>query len=100
VRVGEETVRVEVDAGQIQAAPDSEPETMIELSRPGMRALILGARASEIEETGDVSIHGNRRRAHALLNTLTGPPRLAGLRPQLEASAADAQTEDQSRTSA
>jgi len=100
VRVGEETVRVEVDAGQIQAAPDSEPETMIERRRPGMRAIILGARASEIEETGDVSIHGNRRRAHALLNTLTGPPRLAGLRPQLEASAADAQTEDQSRTSA
>jgi DNA-binding HxlR family transcriptional regulator len=86
VRVGEETVRVEVDAGQIQAAPDTEPDTTIELTRPGMRALILGARASEIEQTGDLKIQGNRRRAHALLNTLTGPARLAGLRPQLEAS--------------
>jgi DNA-binding HxlR family transcriptional regulator len=93
VRVGEETVHVAVDAGQIHAAPDSEPDTTIELTRPGMRALILGARASEIEQTGDLSIQGNRRRAHAFLNTLTGPARLAGLRPQLEAAAADAQAE-------
>lgn len=90
VRAGEETVRVAVDAGQIHAAPDTEPDTTIELSRPGMRALILGTRAAEIEHTGDLSIHGNRRRAHALLNTLTGPPRLAALRPQLEPAAADA----------
>jgi hypothetical protein len=60
-----------------------------------MRALILGARASEIEQTADLSIHGNRRRAHALLNTLTGPPKLAALRPQLESAAADAQRGDQ-----
>jgi hypothetical protein len=60
IRVGEETVRVAVDAGQIHAAPDSEPDTTIELTRPGMSSLILGARASEIEQTGDLSIHGNR----------------------------------------
>jgi DNA-binding HxlR family transcriptional regulator len=90
VRVGEETVRVEVVAGQIHAAPDSEPDTTIELNRPGMRALILGARASEIEQAGDLSIGGNRRRARAFLNSLTGPPRLAALRQQLEAAAADA----------
>jgi DNA-binding HxlR family transcriptional regulator len=89
VRVAEETVRVAVDAGQIYAAPDSEPDTTIELTRPGMRALILDARASEIEQADDLSIHGNRRRAHALLNTLTGPPRLAVLRQQLQATAAD-----------
>ena len=94
VRVGEEVVRVDV-AGEIHAAPDSEPDTTIELTRPGMRALILGARASEIEQTGDLSIQGNRRRAHALLNTLTGPPRLSALRPQLEAAAAHAQRGDQ-----
>jgi DNA-binding HxlR family transcriptional regulator len=88
VRVGEETVRVEVDAGQIHATPDSEPDITIELTRPGMRALILGARASDIEQTGNVSIQGNRRSAHAFLNTLTGPPGLAGLRQQLEAAAA------------
>jgi DNA-binding HxlR family transcriptional regulator len=85
VRVEEEGVRVEVAEGQIHAAPDSEPDTTIELTRPGLRALILGGRASEIEQTGDLSIQGNRRQAHALLNTLTGPPVLAGLRPQLEA---------------
>lgn len=85
VRVDEETVRVEVDAGQIHAAPDSEPDTTLELTRAGMRALILGARAAELEQAGDLSIDGNRRRAHALLNALTGPPRLAALRQQLEA---------------
>jgi DNA-binding HxlR family transcriptional regulator len=90
VRVAEETVRVEVDAGRIQAAPESEPDTSIELTRPGMRALILGARASEIEQSGELSIQGKRRRAHALLNALTGPVRLAALRPQLEAAAANA----------
>lgn len=90
VRVGDEAVRIEVDAGQLYPAPESEPDSTIELTRSGMRALILGARASEIEQTGDLSIQGNRRRAHALLNTLTGPPRLAALRAQLEATGADA----------
>jgi DNA-binding HxlR family transcriptional regulator len=95
VRVAEETVRIRVDAGQLHAAPDTEPDTTIELTRPGMRALIHGTRASEIEQTGDLSIQGNRRRAHVLLNTLTGPPRLAGLRPQLEVAAANAQKGNQ-----
>lgn len=84
IRVDDEVVRVEV-AGEIRAAPDSQPDTTIELTRPGMRALILGVSAAEIEEAGNLSIQGNRRRAHALLNTLTGPPRLAALRQQLEA---------------
>jgi DNA-binding HxlR family transcriptional regulator len=93
VRAGEETVRVAVDA------PETEPSTTIELTRPGLRALIIGARAPEIEQTGELSIKGNRRRAHALLNTLSGPPRLAALRPQLEAAAANAPRSDQSRIS-
>ena len=84
VRIAEETVRVAVDAGQINAAPDSEPDATIELTRGGMRSLILGANASEIEQAGNLSIQGDRRRAHALLNTLTGPPRLAAVRQQLE----------------
>ena len=84
LRVAEETVRVEVDAGQLHAAPDAEPDTTIELTRLGMRALILGARAAEIEQAGDLSVEGNRRRAHALLDTLTGPARLAAVRAQLE----------------
>jgi hypothetical protein len=100
VRVGDETVRVAVDAGQIHAAPNSLPDTTIELTRPGMAALILGARASEIEQTGDLSIQGDRRRAHALLNTLTGPPRLAALRPQLEAAAAEREISRESKAEA
>lgn len=90
VRVDDEAVRVDVTAGQVHAAPDSEPDTTIELTRPGLRALILGARSSDIEEAGDVSIHGDRRRAHALLNAMTGPPLLAGLRPQLQGGGAEA----------
>ena len=95
VRIADESVRVAVEAGQIHAAPDSAPDTIIDLTRRGMRALILGEHASQIEQTSDLSIQGNRRRAHALLNTLTGPPRLATLRPQLEAAAADPARDDQ-----
>jgi hypothetical protein len=89
VRVEDEAVRVDVAAGQVHAAADSEPDTTIELTRSGLRALILGARTSEIERTGDLSIQGDRRRAQALLNALTGPPLLAGLRPQLEGGAGE-----------
>jgi DNA-binding HxlR family transcriptional regulator len=88
LRVEDEIVRVEIDGGGVHAAPDGEPDAAIELARPGLRALILGARASEIEQSGDVSIRGDRRRAHALLNALTGPPLLTGLRRQIEAGAA------------
>ena len=78
----DEAVRVDVTGGQVHAAPDSEPDTTIELTRPGLRALILGARGSDIEQAGDLSIQGDRRRAHALVNAITGPPLLAGLRLQ------------------
>lgn len=93
VRAEEEVARVRVEAGQLLAAPDSEPDTTIELSRPGVRGLILGRSASELEHAGGLSIQGNRRRAHALLNTLTGPPGLAALRQQLQAGAAGARSD-------
>ena len=86
VGVEGEMVRVEVADGQVHAAPEGEPAASIELTRAGLAALILGASASSIEQTDDVSIQGDRRRAHALLDALTGPPLLAGLRPQLEAA--------------
>jgi DNA-binding HxlR family transcriptional regulator len=85
VRVADEDVRVEVEGGQVHPAPSSDPDTTIELSRSGLRALILGARSSEIEGSGDLSIEGDPRRAHALLDAVTGPPRLAALRRQLDA---------------
>jgi DNA-binding HxlR family transcriptional regulator len=88
VRVEDEAVRVDVAAGQVHAARDHAADTTIDLTRSGLRALILGAGASEIEAAGDVTIHGDRRRAHALLNALTGPPLLAGLRRQLTAGRA------------
>jgi DNA-binding HxlR family transcriptional regulator len=85
VRVGDDEVRVDVAGGLVHPASDSDPDTTIELSRSGLRALILGAPASEIERTGDLSIQGEPRRARALLDAVTGPPRLAGLRRQLDA---------------
>ena len=83
VSLAEETVRVEVSDGQVYPAPDDEPDTTIELTWPGLRALLLGVRGAEIERAGNVSIQGNRRRAHALLDAMAGPPLLGGLRQQL-----------------
>jgi len=85
IRVEQEEVRVDVAGGQVHPAPDSKPGTTIELTRSGLRALILGAPTSELEQDGDLTIEGDRRRAHALLDAVSGPPRLAGLRRQLEA---------------
>ena len=87
VSLEDETVRVDVSDGQVHAAPDSEPDTTIALSLAGLGALILGANASELEQTAGVSIQGDSRRAHAFLDALTGAPLLAGLRPQLQGMA-------------
>lgn len=94
-QVEDEAVRVAVEDGQIHAAPDREPVSTIALSRAGLSALIVGARASEIEHDGDLSIRGDRRRAQALLDALTGPPLLAGLRGQLAAAGGRADVEAQ-----
>lgn len=83
LRVGNEAMRVAVADGEVHAAPEGEPETTIELTFPGLRSLILGAPASDIERDAGLSIHGDRRRAHALLDGVTGPPLLDGLRRQL-----------------
>jgi DNA-binding HxlR family transcriptional regulator len=88
LRVEDEVARVEVADGLVHPAPDSEPDTTIALTRAGLRALVVGASASELERAGDLSIEGDRGRAHALLDALTGPPRLAALRPQLQAARA------------
>ncbi len=85
VRVEDEEVRIDISGGRVDPAPESDPDTTIELTRSGLRALILGASTSEIEQNGDLSIQGDRRRAHALLDAVAGPPRLAGLRRQLDA---------------
>jgi DNA-binding HxlR family transcriptional regulator len=83
VRLADEAVRVEVSDGEVHAAPDSKPDTTVELTWRGLRALILGTRGAEIEQAGNVSIQGDRRRAHALLDAIAGPPLLEGLRLQL-----------------
>ena len=86
IRVAAEALRVEIDAGQVHASSGGEPDATIELTRPGLRALIIGSSASEIEQKGDLSIEGDRRRAHALLTALSAPPFLTGLRQQFKAA--------------
>jgi DNA-binding HxlR family transcriptional regulator len=86
VRVEDEQFRISVAGGRVRAAPASEPDATIELTRSGLRALILGAPTTEIEHAGDLSIQGDSRRAHALLSAVTGPPRLAEVRRELERS--------------
>lgn len=83
IRAEDEDVRVDVADGMVHAAPGSDPVTTIELTRTGVAGLIVGAPAAAIEQDGDLSIAGDRRRAYALLDALTGPPLLAGLRDQL-----------------
>lgn len=85
IRLEDEALRVAVADGQVEAAPETQPDTTIELTFPGLRMLILGARAAEIDRQGGVAIDGDRRRAYALLDAVTAPPLLAGLRPELEA---------------
>lgn len=84
VCVEDESVRVAVLDGKVHAAPDAEPDAVIELTRPGLRALVLGQAIDDIEASENLSITGDRRGALALLNAVTGPPLLGGLREQLE----------------
>ena len=84
VRVEDERFRVEVAGGEVRPAPDSEPDTTIELTRAGLVGLILGAPSTEIEQAGNLSIEGDSARAHALLDAVTGSPRLAAVRRELE----------------
>ena len=80
IRVGEEAVIVEVGHGELAVVPDAQPATTIELTVAGLRGLVAGLRLSRIAATGDVAIHGDRQAGRALLDTLTGPDLLSGLR--------------------
>lgn len=86
IRVGDEAVRVAVAAGRLQTSPVGEPDATIELTRPGLRGLVVGDPVDEIEQAGALSITGDRRRALALLATVSGPPLLGGLREQFVAA--------------
>lgn len=83
LQVADETIRVQVAGGLVHAGPDDEPCATITLSLAGLHALIIGASASQIEQDGDVSIEGDRRRADALLGALSRPHVLDGLRGRL-----------------
>jgi DNA-binding HxlR family transcriptional regulator len=86
IHVQDELVRVAVSDVRVRSAPDAEPDAVIVLTRPGLRALVLGVAVSDIEASDDLSITGDRRRARALLKAVTGPPLLAGLRKELQAA--------------
>jgi DNA-binding HxlR family transcriptional regulator len=86
LRVEDEAVRFEIEDGHLCAASDAaRPAVVISLTRLGLRALLMGTRASEIEANGDVIIEGGVRRGRALLDALSRPLLLAELRSQLAA---------------
>jgi DNA-binding HxlR family transcriptional regulator len=85
VRVGDEVVRVKVAEGRLRAAPEQPIDVRIELTPAGLRSLVLGSSAADLQQAGDLVVGGDRRRARALLDSLSGPPLLAGLRDQLVA---------------
>lgn len=80
IRVEDESVRVAIADGRLQPSTADAPDATIELTRAGLGALVMGAAGADLEQSGDLSIVGNRRRAHALLDAVKAPPRLAGLR--------------------
>jgi DNA-binding HxlR family transcriptional regulator len=86
IRVDDHVVRVAIDRRGVHPAADGERDAVIVLSRAGLRALIFGVPAEEIEAREDLSIEGARRRARSLLDVISGPPLLAGLRRDLEAA--------------
>lgn len=88
IRVDDEVVRVTVANGHLFPSPQATPQTTIELTRPGLRAFVLGARVEDVERAGDLSIQGDRRRGMALLTAVTGPPLLTGLRERLQTAGA------------
>lgn len=91
LRVRDEAVFVQVRRGQVHAAPDAPASTSITLTMTGLRALILGDSASDIEHRGDVTIEGHHHQARAFLDGISRPQVLDGLRLQLskQLSAAD-----------
>jgi DNA-binding HxlR family transcriptional regulator len=85
VRVEDEVAHVRVVDGRVRPAQGWSPDATIALTAAGLRALVLGSTAADIEAAGDLAVEGDRRRALALLDRLSGPPLLAGLRDQLVA---------------
>jgi len=84
--VEDEVVHFEIEDGHLRAANEAAPKAVtITVTRLGLRALLLGTRASEIEANGDVTIEGGIRRGRALLDALRRPLLLGELRSQLAA---------------
>lgn len=89
LRAGDERARLSVRGGRIAIAPAVEPATTIDLTRQGVRALLLGLRARQLVEAGDLDIRGDIGGARRLLDALSGPELLEGLRRRLAAPVAD-----------
>lgn len=86
LRVGDETIRVQVADGRLTGAPDGEPTVVVNLTRSALKGLILGMSPSQLEAQGDLSLEGDVRRGRAMLNALHSPPLLAELRPQFDSA--------------
>jgi DNA-binding HxlR family transcriptional regulator len=69
---GEQTV-FEVADGAVTLDAAGPPGATITLDPSGLRALAIGASASQLEASHQVSIDGDKEAAHALLDAISGP---------------------------
>ncbi|MGH9054438.1 MAG: winged helix-turn-helix transcriptional regulator [Acidimicrobiales bacterium] len=85
IRADDETARIIVTDGKLTVDPtdpsspqtrSDSPQTIIELTAPGLRALAAGARASQLIQDRQLAITGQRRQTRALIDRLAGPAAL------------------------
>lgn len=78
----------EVVSGEVTLDAAEPPDATITLDPGGLRALAIGASAAQLETNHQVSINGDKKAAHALLNAISGPQLFQRFR-ELAASPAD-----------
>ncbi|MGH8302197.1 MAG: winged helix-turn-helix transcriptional regulator [Steroidobacteraceae bacterium] len=80
IRANHESARFDVHGGELTFDPPGEGSTRIDLTETGLRALLIGASVEALHASGEISIQGDLHPATVLLDALTGPRLLEGLR--------------------
>jgi DNA-binding HxlR family transcriptional regulator len=80
IRVADETARFSFRDGCLTLDAAAEPSTVIDLTPRGLRGLLLGLRTRDLKAGGELSVDGDTRAASQLLDALTAPRILDGLR--------------------
>lgn len=78
----------EVASGAVTLDAAGPPDAVITLDASGLRALAIGASTAQLQASHQVSIDGDKKAAHALLDAISGPRLFQRFR-ELAASPAD-----------